>query len=106
MGGTVPGPGTLGELAHRLRRLAREEVVNAGTHVARFQVRQASPLVIEEMDGDLVLEEGDPDFTIGDLLRHFRASNGLQVNDQVLVVHAGGEWHATDVVTDRTAWEP
>lgn len=95
----------MGELASRLRRLVREETQRSGTEMQRFRVRQASPLLIEEVEGDLVLEEGDPDLTLGDLLRKHIAANEVEEDDQVIVVKSSGEWHALDVVTDRTAWE-
>jgi hypothetical protein len=106
MARTQAGPNTLTELASRIRGIAHDEAVNNGTHFSRWTVRQPSPLIIEELEGDLVLEEGDPDFTIGDLLRKFRATNALVAGDQLLVIHASGEWHAVDVVTSRTSWEP
>lgn len=96
----------LTQLAQRLRRLAHDEARNVSTSIERWSVTQGNPLIIEELEGDLVLEEGDPDFVLGDTLRKYRASNALVAGDQVMVVHSGHEWHALDVVTARTAWEP
>lgn len=91
-------------LATRLREMARAEA-EAASGVERWTVRQASPLVIEQLDGELVLEEGDPDFTVGDWLRQLRTAYGIEVGSQVWVGRASSapddvEWHALDVVSD------
>jgi hypothetical protein len=67
--------------------------------VERWQVSSTSPLLIEEIEGDLVLEDGDPDFTIGVALRQHIATYGIAVGDMMLVVRSGNEWHAFDAVT-------
>lgn len=90
------------ELAKRIRGVAREEAGNSAPHVSRYRVTQPSPLIVEELEGDEVLEEGDPDFTIGDALRQHIASYGIAVHDQVLVIHAGGEFHAFDAASSAT----
>lgn len=95
-------PRALTELAQRLRALAHDEAVNAGTTVVRFAVRQPSPLLVEEIEGELVLEEGDPDFTVGDALRQHIARYGLAAGDQVIVAHTGEEWHALDAASAST----
>lgn len=92
-------PHVLDELAMRLKRMAREELASTGTSVTRWRVSQATPLVIEEVEGDLTLEDGDPDFTVGDWLRQFIAQYGLAKDDQVIVAYTGGEWHAFDVAS-------
>lgn len=91
-------------LATRLREMAREEADNA-SGVERWLVKHADPLMIEQLDGDLVLEEGDPDFTVGEWLRQLRVAYGLPVGSLVWVARASGaeddlEWHALDVVSD------
>lgn len=98
-------PNVIGELAQRLKGMAREEAQRTGTDAARWRVRQSDPLIIEEMEGELVLEDGDPDFTVGDLLRAHIADNEVEKDDQIIVIHSSGEWHAVDVVTSRTSWE-
>lgn len=95
-------PHALSELAQRLRRMAREEALNTGTSVQRWRVVQESPLIIEELEGDLKLEDGDPDFTVGDALRQHIATYGIEKDDQVLVAHSGGEWHAFDAASAST----
>lgn len=52
------------ELAARLRAAMREEARRVSPPVRRFKVRRRNPLVVEEMGGDLILEEGDPDVEI------------------------------------------
>lgn len=88
----------LTELAQRLRRVAREEAASSGS-VDRWTVLSAVPFVIEEIDGPLVLEDGDPDFVIGDLLRQHILRYGVTKGDQIIVVHSGGEWHALDAAS-------
>lgn len=95
-------PQVLSELAQKIKNVASSEVTNKGTTVTRWKVKQAKPLLIEEVEGDLVLEEGDPDFTIGDSLRQHIASYGLEEGDQVLVVRSGEEWHAFDAASNTT----
>lgn len=95
-------PRALTELAQRLRTLAHDEAANAGSTIHRFAVRQPAPLVIEEVEGDLVLEDGDPDFTVGDGLRQHIARYGLAGGDQIIVAHAGDEWHALDAASTST----
>jgi hypothetical protein len=99
-------PTVVTELARRIRHVARHEAQNAGTAVERWSVKQAKPLIIEEIEGDLTLEEGDPDFTVGDALRQHIASYGLSPGDQVLVAHAGQEWHAFDAASNTTPVKP
>lgn len=92
-------PHVLSELAMRLRRMARDEAQNTGTSVQRFRVTQKHPLIVEELEGELVLEDGDPDFTIGEGLRQHIATYGVEKDDQILVSHSSDEWHAFDAVT-------
>lgn len=96
------GPNVITELAQRVRSVARHEAQNNGSAIERWRVRQAKPLLIEEIEGDLTLEDGDPDFTVGDSLRQLIATYGLEEDDQVLVVHAGKEWHAFDAASNAT----
>lgn len=49
-------------------------------HPSRFKVRRAEPLQIEEVDGDLVLEAGDPDVEV------FGSTAGLATGGLVAVV--------------------
>lgn len=51
-------------LADTIRGMVREEAQAVSPPVARYRVTSADPLTVEELDGDLVLEEGDPDVEI------------------------------------------
>lgn len=75
------------ELADRIRSLVHRTVESrGGGGVQRFKVISANPLVVEQLAGDLVLEEGDPDVEVVGALLAARPSIG----DTVLV-HADGE---------------
>lgn len=82
------------ELADRLRRLAREEARVAAPPVERFKVTRADPLVIEQIEGDLVLEEGDPDVEIDRGVLADRPA----VGDTVRVHHDGADWVVAGVI--------
>lgn len=88
----------LPELAKGVHEIANRAAARAAS-VERFKVTGTSPLMIEEIEGDLVLEEGDPDFTIGAALSQHIATYGIEVDDVVMVSRAGGEYHALDAAT-------
>lgn len=77
----------------------------ASSGIERWKVVHREPLVIEQVDGEVVLEDGDPDFTIGDALRARLADpeNPPAVGALVWVAaveeESGTEWHAFDVVS-------
>jgi hypothetical protein len=52
------------ELADRLHGLAHRTAKAASPPVERGKVTHADPLVVEMIDSDLTLEEGDPDVEI------------------------------------------
>lgn len=85
------------QLASRLREMVAEEHVNSLSGVERFTVQRATPLLLEHTDGDLVLEEGDPDFTIGVTVRAYLTSHGVVVGDQVWCLRENQEWHLVDI---------
>lgn len=76
--------------------MVRDETTNTASGVERFKVLSASPLRIEQLTGDLVLEEGDPDVTIS---KGFAALH-VAIGDLVWVAHSEGsqEFHVFDVV--------
>jgi hypothetical protein len=90
-------PNVVTELARRIHGVAGQAA--SKERVERWQVIGTSPLLIEEVEGDLVLEDGDPDFTIGVALRQHVATYGIGIGDLVLVSVSGEEWHAFDAVT-------
>lgn len=85
------------DLALRLQQMARDEQANNGTGVERFTVTSVSPLRIEHLGTDLILEDGDPDFTVGAWIRQFMLNYTLTPGDQVWCAREGQEWHAFDV---------
>lgn len=91
-------PHVVTELAQRIRKVAAHEASKT-TNVERWRVTKATPLIIEEIEGDLILEDGDPDFTIGVALRQHIATYGIAPGDMMLVAYSGKEWHALDAVT-------
>jgi hypothetical protein len=84
------------ELARRLRQMAREEARSASPPVQRFKVRRANPLVLDEIGGDLLLEEGDEDVELARELAADRPSVGETVR-----VHrdAEGDYIVSGVIT-------
>lgn len=93
----APGPDVFARLALKLREMIRHEQVNNGTGVERFQVTSVSPLRIEHQGGDLVLEDGDPDFTVGSWVRQYMLNYALTAGDQVWCLREGQEWHVVDI---------
>jgi hypothetical protein len=95
---TVNG-GVFDELALKLRQMARDEQAN-GAGVERFLVTQISPLTVTQLSGDLTLEDGDPDFTIGETIRDRITADQVDVGDLIWVARAENQdFHAFDVVS-------
>lgn len=91
--------GALDRLAARLQSMALHVHENYGSGVERFRCSKATnPLRITELGGELVLEDGDPDFTIGETLRSAIAGGTIHNGDLVLVARHAQEWHAFDWV--------
>jgi hypothetical protein len=86
-------------LALRIRQTSVDTQKNAGTGLMRFKVALTSPLTITELDGDLSLEDGDPDFTVGETLRARVVAGSVEINDLVWVAYQDQEFHAFDVVS-------
>lgn len=83
------------ELADRIRALARKEAHAVSPPVQRFKVTSSDPLIVEEVHGDLVLEEGDPDVEIDRAVLADRPG----VDDLVRVHHDGEDWIIAGVVS-------
>jgi hypothetical protein len=79
------------ELADRIVGMTRRR----SAHVERFKVVQAAPLVLDQIEGSLILEEGDPDFEIAAAV-----DSAAPVKGDMVLVHQGadGDWIATGVV--------
>lgn len=85
-------------LALRIRQTVRE-VHHDLPGVERFTVALVNPFTITQLDGELQLEDGDPDFTIGETLRARLTGALVSNNDLVWVSRQDGEFHAFDVVS-------
>lgn len=57
-----------------------------GPEVERYTVVRASPLMLDEVDGDNVLEDGDDDFVLS------AAVEDVEVGDIVRVMYADDEY--------------
>jgi hypothetical protein len=81
-----------GEIAGRIREHAKD----GSPSVERYTIKRLSPLLLDQIDGDNVLEDGDDDFVVGKLVK---ASPGLAVGDvvRVLVDPDGDEYMAIGV---------
>lgn len=86
------------ELALRLQRLVHDEHRNHLDGVERFTVASVDPLKLEHMGTNLMLEDGDPDFTVGAWVRQYMLNYTLAHGDQMWVLREGAEWHAVDIV--------
>lgn len=86
------------QIAEKLRDHARD---SGGTEVQRYRVLRANPLLLDQVDGDERLEEGDDDFTITDSLRLYRTSHGLPSGTIVRVLATAEEFLAIDAESDR-----
>lgn len=83
------------ELALKIKALARGEAEQTRTPPLRFKVNRVSPLRLEQLDGELLLEEGDDDFEIA----HAVDAADVDKGDQVLVHEdADGDFIAVAVV--------
>lgn len=94
------------DLAQRLREVVRDEHRNGLSGAERFTVTSTVPLIIEQLAGDVILEDGDPDVTIGGWMRQYIANYGLRLGDQVWCLREGMEWHVVDVADPggQTPW--
>jgi hypothetical protein len=85
------------DIAARLRELARTEIREHATAAERFKVVAIDPLALDQVDGDIILEEGDPDLVIGAWLQQYREQYGLPLDTYVIAIREDDEWHALDV---------
>lgn len=90
--------GVFEELALALREMVRDEHANSASGLERFVVQHADPLRVTQLHGDLILEDGDPDFSIGKAV----IAAVPAVGDVVWVARSAGanpDFHAIDVVS-------
>lgn len=97
------------DLVEKLRAFVNAEVDGRGHRTRRFKVLNRNPLVFQAVDGDLVIEEGDPDVEIARSVRGYTIidSDGdsvviprPQIGDLV-VVHETPEEYAVVAVADH-----
>lgn len=77
-------------LADRLREMSRSTAREVSPPPERYRVQALDPLVVEQIEGDLVLEEGDDDVEIA------HSAADLEVGDLVLV-HTVGDGYVVTV---------
>lgn len=87
------------QLAERIRQTVRDVHANELSGVERFAVQIVNPFTVAQVQGELSLEDGDPDFTVGEALRVRLAAAQVAIGDLVWVARSDGEWHAFDVVS-------
>lgn len=93
------------ELADAIRELIDERAESAPTPTHElWAVKASAPLIVESDEG-VVLEEGDPDFEVGSLVRAYRAQFGLAAGDGVFVVETAGGWAVVGVQDERETFE-
>jgi hypothetical protein len=93
--------GEFGSLAQAVRQAAQDETRKVNPPPTRALVVTVTPLVLTAIDeDDLVLTEGEDDFVISQQLLDVRNRSSLLVNDLVIVVRVGDEWHALTAITD------
>jgi hypothetical protein len=87
------------DLAQAIQQTVRDVHANDLSGLERFTVATVSPFTIGQVQGELMLEDGDPDFTVGETLRARLAAAQVNVGDLVWVGRHDGDFHAFDVVS-------
>lgn len=94
--------GVLRSLADEVRKIARKEAREVSKPIRKFRVRRVSPLRLESLSSDVVLEEGDDDLSIGRGIRSAVKQNDIAFvaaeadGDYVLVGVSGKSSKAND----------
>jgi hypothetical protein len=86
------------DLADELDGMMSRHVANA-SRTERWKVLGVGPLLIGQLQGELTLEEGDPDLELTQWVRTYMESPGLVIGDVVLVHFSDEEYSAYDVVS-------
>lgn len=87
------------DLVDRLRTFVHGEVEQTGHRTRRFKVVYRNPLVVEAIDGELLLEEGDPDLEIDRAVLADRPN----VDDLVVVQQTEDEYAIVGVIAHADA---
>lgn len=88
------GRSVFDELVDEIRDMVRDEARQVSPPVERWKVTSSNPLVIEQVGGDVVLEEGDPDVEFDRAVLDVRPD----VDDTVRVHHDGQDWIVAGVI--------
>jgi len=86
------------ELADELDGMMGRHVANA-SRTERWKVLGLEPLMIGQLQGELTLEEDDPDLELTQWVRKYMETPGLSIGDVVLVHYSDEEYSAYDVVS-------
>lgn len=97
--GLTKGPRVWDALADAIDGRIERHVSNA-TRTERWKVLLLAPPTFGQIQGDLVLEEGDPDLEITQWVRKYNATTGLAIGDVVLVHFSENEYSVYDVVSE------
>jgi hypothetical protein len=93
------GTDVFDRLALALQQMVRDVHHNDLSGLERYTVVALNPFAIAEVGGELSLEDGDPDFSMGETLRTRVGAGQVSAGDLVWVGRHSGEWHAFDVVS-------
>lgn len=88
------------DIAQGVREVARQEALNAVPPPSHFRVTALDPIVLAQLSGPVVLEEGDDDFEVS------KTMGQPEVGDVVLVVEAGDSYVAAAILQEEVAALP
>lgn len=97
--GVAKGHRVWDELADEIDGRITHHVTNA-TRTERWKVLLLSPLTFGQIQGELTLEEGDPDLEITQWVKKYNETTKLAIGDVVLVHYSEEEYSVFDVVSD------
>lgn len=87
-------------LARAIRQHSKRSVDVNGQTIVKGIVRAVSPLVVEPVRGDILIEADH--LLLGAWARFFDATWGIAVDDTVLMTRmADNDWYVMDVISDK-----
>ena len=98
MSAGVKGQRVWDSLADALEERMEHHTVNAA-RTERWKVVLLDPLTFSQIQGDLTLEEGDPDLEITQWVKKYNETTKLKLADVVLVHFSDSEYSVFDVVS-------
>lgn len=91
------------DLAHKLRHVSREEARAASPPPRRALVTKTNPLSVEDIGGDLALEDGDDDVEVSQSVRDYDSRIGIDVGDQIIIDQTeDGDYLLRSVISDKS----